>query len=53
VPAWFAEVVIIAPYLEKKGVLKAFAQEVRLLRGRFGTYELQYMMIFSDYYIAI
>ncbi len=39
VPAWFAEVVIIAGYLEKKGLLEAFAQQVRLVRGHFGTYE--------------
>jgi hypothetical protein len=39
VPAWFAEVTIIASYLEKKGQLDAFAQQVRLVRGRFGTYE--------------
>ena len=39
VPAWFAEVVIIARYLEKKGRISAFAQQVRLVRGRFGTYE--------------
>jgi hypothetical protein len=39
VPAWFAEVVIIAGYLEKKGLLEAFAHQVRLVRGRFGTYE--------------
>ncbi len=39
VPAWFAEVVIMAGYLEKKGLVEAFAQQVRLVRGRFGTYE--------------
>jgi hypothetical protein len=39
VPAWFAEVVIMARYLEKKGLLEAFAHQVRLVRGRFGTYE--------------
>src|SRR2546426_6322235 len=39
VPAWFAEVVIMARYLEKKGLLQAFAHQVRLVRGRFGTYE--------------
>jgi len=39
VPAWFAEVVIIAGYLEKKGQISAFAQQVRLVRGHFGTYE--------------
>jgi len=39
VPAWFAEVVIMARYLQKKGLLEAFAHQVRLVRGRFGTYE--------------
>jgi hypothetical protein len=39
VPAWFAEVVIIARHLASKGLLEAFAQQVRLVRGRFGCYE--------------
>jgi hypothetical protein len=39
VPAWFAEVVIIAHHLATKGLLEAFAQQVRLVRGRFGSYE--------------
>jgi hypothetical protein len=39
VPAWFAEVVMIARYLATKGLLEAFAQQVRLVRGRFGDYE--------------
>jgi hypothetical protein len=32
VRAWFAEVVIIAGYLEKKGLLEAFAHQVLLVR---------------------
>jgi hypothetical protein len=39
VPDWFAEVVMIARHLEAKGLLEAFAQQVRLVRGRFGSYE--------------
>jgi hypothetical protein len=39
VPAWFAEVVMIASHLATKGLLEAFAQQVRLVRGRFGSYE--------------
>jgi hypothetical protein len=39
VPAWFAEVVIIAGHLAKKGLLEAFAHQVRLVRRRFGKYE--------------
>src|SRR5260221_675859 len=39
VPPWFAEVVMIAHDLTTKGQLEAFAQQVRLVRGRFGRYE--------------
>jgi len=39
VPAWFAEVVMLARHLATKGLLEAFAQQVRLVRGRFGCYE--------------
>jgi hypothetical protein len=39
VPAWFAEVVILSQYLTTKGLVEAFAQQVRLVRGRFGSYE--------------
>ncbi len=39
VPTWFAEVVMIARHLASKGLLEAFAQQVRLVRGRFGCYE--------------
>ena len=39
VPAWFAEVVMSAGHLATKGLLEAFAQQVRLVRGRFGSYE--------------
>ncbi len=38
VPAWFAEVVIMAGYLQQHGLLDAFAQQVRLVRGR--SYQL-------------
>jgi hypothetical protein len=39
VPAWFAEVVIVARHLAKRGLLDLFAHQVRLIRGRFGSYE--------------
>ena len=39
VPEWFAEVVMIARHLATKGLIEAFAQQVRLVRGRFGSYE--------------
>jgi len=37
VPAWFAEVVIIARHLATNGLLEAFARQVRLVRGHFGS----------------
>src|SRR5258708_36144651 len=39
VPPWFAEVVIMVQHLATKGLLDAFAQQVRLVRGHFGSYE--------------
>src|SRR5262245_5181309 len=39
VPAWFAEAVIVAQYLATTGLIEALAQQVRLVRGRFGCYE--------------
>ncbi len=53
VPAWFAEVVIIAGYLEKKGLLEAFAHQVRLVRGRFGAYEpIDFLALLIGYAIS-
>jgi len=53
VPAWFAEVVIIARYLEKKGRISAFAHQVRLVRGRFGTYEpIDFLALLIGYAIS-
>ncbi len=53
VPSWFAEVVIIARSLEKKGLLEAFAQQVRLVRGHFGTYEpLDFLALLIGYTIS-
>ena len=39
VPPWFAEVAILARYLATHELLEAFEQHVRLVRGRFGSYE--------------
>ena len=53
VPAWFAEVVIMARYLEKKGLLEAFAHQVRLVRGRFGRYEpIDFLAVLIGYAIS-
>jgi hypothetical protein len=53
VPAWFAEVVIIARHLAKKEVLDAFAHQVRLVRGRFGRYEpIDFLALLIGYAIS-
>jgi hypothetical protein len=53
VPPWFAEVVIIARYLATKGRLEAFAQQVRLVRGRFGSYEpIDFLALLIGYAIS-
>ena len=53
VPAWFAEVVIIARHLAKKEVLDAFAHQVRLVRGRFGRYEpIDFLAVLIGYAIS-
>ena len=53
VPAWFAEVVIIAQHQATKGLLEAFAQQVRLLRGRFGSYEpIDFLALLLGYAIS-
>src|SRR6266480_5864028 len=39
VPPWFAEVVILARHLTTHDLLDVFAQQIRLVRGRFSTYE--------------
>jgi hypothetical protein len=53
VPAWFAEVVIMAQHLATKGLLEAFAHQVRLVRGRFGTYEsIDFLALLIGYAIS-
>jgi hypothetical protein len=53
VPAWFAEVVIIARHLATKGLLDAFGHQVRLVRGRFGTYEpIDFLAVLVGYAIS-
>ena len=45
--------VIIAGYLEKKGRISAFAQQVRLVRGRFGSYEpIDFLALLIGYAIS-
>src|SRR5438270_11894134 len=53
VPAWFAEVVMIARHLATKGLFEAFAQQVRLVRGRFGSYEpIDFLALLMGYAIS-
>jgi hypothetical protein len=39
-PSWFGEVVLMAAYLRKHGVLTNIAEGVRFARRRFGRYEV-------------
>jgi hypothetical protein len=53
VPPWFAEVAIIAGHLTSKGLLDAFAHQVRLVRGRFGSYEpIDFLVLLIGYAIS-
>jgi hypothetical protein len=53
VPAWFAELVIIARHLAKKEVLDAFSRQIRLARGRFGNYEpIDFLALLIGYAIS-
>ena len=53
VPPWFAEVVIIVQCLATKGILSAFARQMRLIRGRFGRYEpIDFLALLLGYAIS-
>ena len=53
VPAWFAEVVILSQHLTAKGLLEAFAHQVRLVRGRFGSYDLlDFLVLLIGYAVS-
>jgi hypothetical protein len=53
VPPWFAEVVIIAHHFATHDLLDAFAQQIRLMRGRFGTYEpIDFLALLVGYAIS-
>ena len=53
VPAWFAEVVIIVQHMATNGLLDAFAHQVRLVRGRFGSYEpIDFLALLIGYAIS-
>ena len=53
VPPWFAEVVIIVQHLATNGQLDAFAHQIRLVRGRFGSYEpIDFLALLVGYAIS-
>jgi hypothetical protein len=39
-PSWFGEVVLMAEYLRKQGILTKISEHVRFARRRFGHYEV-------------
>jgi len=53
VPVWFAETVLIAEYLRTHGLLQAINDQVRLVRGRFGQYEvMDFLVLLFGYAIS-
>jgi len=53
IPPWFAEIVLIAGYLRSHGLLEALGAQVRLVRGRFGRYEvLDFLALLFGYAIS-
>ena len=53
VPSWFAEGVILTQHFATKNLLEAFAQQVRLVRGRFGNYEsIDFLALLFGYAIS-
>ncbi|HLX59554.1 MAG TPA: hypothetical protein VKR83_21250, partial [Ktedonobacteraceae bacterium] len=40
VPAWLAEVTLLAQHLSRRGVLDAIGDQVHLARGRMGHYDV-------------
>ena len=53
VPPWLAEVTILAQHLTAKGLLEAFAHQIRLVRGHFGYYEpIDFLVLLLGYAIS-
>ena len=52
-PSWFGEVVVIAEYLRKHGLLAKINEEVRFARRRFGCYEvIDFLAVLFGYAIS-
>ena len=53
VPPWFAECILMASYLRGHGVLDTITSEVRLVRGRFGQYEvIDFLAVLFGYAVS-
>jgi hypothetical protein len=53
VPPWFAETILLAQYLRTHGLLDAMTRQVRLVRGRFGRYEvIDFLALLFGYAIS-
>jgi hypothetical protein len=53
VPEWFAELVVIVETLRKLGALAALLEEVKLVRGRMGTFEtLDFLAVLIGYAVS-
>jgi hypothetical protein len=52
-PSWFGEVVVIASYLRKHGILTEISERVRVARRRFGHYEgIDFLAVLFGYAIS-
>ena len=52
-PCWFGEVVLIACYLRRQGVLSAIEEQVRFARRRFGHYDvIDFVAVLLGYAIS-
>src|ERR1700686_2795932 len=52
-PAWFAEVTLLAHHLAQRGILDALCDQVHLGRGRMGRYEgIDFLAILFGYAIS-
>jgi hypothetical protein len=52
-PSWFGEVVLMATYLRKQGVLTKISESVRFARRRFGRYDvIDFLSILFGYAIS-
>ena len=52
-PSWFGEVVLMAAYLRKHGVLTKISERVRFARRRFGRYEvIDFLAVLFGYAIS-